>query len=119
MERLSDAQVMDEIDDKVLYEITGKKTKFFRFPAGNYDARTLRLVEAKYKVVHWTFPSGDPDKRISPQRLKAWVLSKTKPGSILLFHINGRGYSTGKALPKIVKELKSRRYEFVKLDDIL
>ncbi len=119
METLSDAQIQAEIDDSFIYNITGKRTRFFRFPAGNYNKNALGIVEKKYRVVHWTFASGDWNKNISAQKLTDYVLSKTKPGAILIFHINGRGYSTGKALPQIVKSLKEEGYKFVKLQDYL
>lgn len=122
MEKLKDEEIIKEVKGgaDLIYEITGKKPKFFRFPAGNYDEKTLRLVENQnYKVVHWTFASGDPDKKLTPSKLIKGVLSKTQKGSILIFHINGRGYSTGEALPKIVEGLKKQGYKFVKLEEVL
>ena len=47
------------------------------------------------------------------------MLSETRPGSILIFHINGRGWSTGEALPHIVEELKRRGYRFTTLQQAL
>jgi peptidoglycan/xylan/chitin deacetylase (PgdA/CDA1 family) len=47
------------------------------------------------------------------------VLAKTRPGSILIFHINGRGWSTAAALPDIVTELRRRGYRFTTLADAL
>lgn len=120
MERIRLNDVRHEVleNERILKDITGKKTKYFRFPGGNYHDVTLRFVEyLDYKVVHWTFPSGDPDKKVTPERLKNWVLPKTKSGSILIFHINGRGYSTGDALPEIVKELVKKGFTFVKLEE--
>ena len=106
--------------EKLIQKLTGKRPIYFRFPGGNYDERTLRIVEGLgYKVVHWTFPSGDPDKRITPQRLASHVINNTKPGAILIFHANGRGYSTGEAMPIIVEELKKRGYNFVRLEEYL
>ncbi|OGP18026.1 MAG: polysaccharide deacetylase [Deltaproteobacteria bacterium GWC2_55_46] len=119
MEALSEKEVLEEISDNVLKGITGKKTKFFRFPAGNYDQKTLELVERKYKVVHWTFPSGDPDKNITAEMLVKSVTSNTRPGDILIFHINGRGYGTAEALPEIVERLRKRGLHFVKLEEII
>jgi peptidoglycan/xylan/chitin deacetylase (PgdA/CDA1 family) len=120
MERLSANQIRKEVMDldNLLIKMIGKKTKYFRFPAGNYDARALKQIEKmNFKIVHWTFPSGDPDKKITPARLTKWVISKTKPGSILIFHINGRGYSTGEALPGIISALREKGIKFVKLED--
>ncbi|MCX7738578.1 MAG: polysaccharide deacetylase family protein [Hydrogenothermaceae bacterium] len=122
MEKLSLEEVKSEIleNEKLIKEITGIKPMYFRFPGGNYDQKTLQIVESlNYRVVHWTFPSGDPDKSITPQRLASHVISKTSPGAILIFHANGRGYSTGEALPKIVSELRSKGYRFVFLEDFL
>ena len=122
MERLSDEAIVREVQEceALLTELAGRRPLFFRFPAGNYDQRTLRIVEnLGYRVVHWSFASGDPDKQLSPQRLSAGVLARVRPGNILIFHVNGRGYSTGAALPQIVAELRSRGMQFVRLDSVL
>lgn len=122
MESLSKERVIDEIQSTqdIIEKITKIKTKYFRFPAGNYDKKTLDTVEGMgYKVVHWSFASGDPDKSISAESIIKWVSSATKPGSILIFHINGRGYTTPKTLPVIVEKLKERGFRFVRLDDVL
>jgi peptidoglycan/xylan/chitin deacetylase (PgdA/CDA1 family) len=122
MERMTDPVVAKEVEDDetVLEGITGRKPKFFRFPAGNYDARTLADVEKLgYKVVHWTFASGDPAKSVTPQKLTEWVLSKTRPGDILIFHINGRGWSTAQAMPAILDGLEARGYGFTRLDALI
>jgi peptidoglycan-N-acetylglucosamine deacetylase len=122
MERLSPGKIEQEVvqNAQLLQTITHYQPVFFRFPAGNYDRKTLHLVESLgYQVVHWTFPSGDPDKKISAPRLSSWVMARTRPGNILIFHINGRGYQTGEALPVIVQDLTQKGYRFVKLRDIL
>ena len=67
LERLNPDGVKKEVldNERLLLEITQKKTRFFRFPAGNYDPKTLALVESLgYRVVHWSFASGDPDKKL-------------------------------------------------------
>ncbi len=122
MERLNDIEIIHEVkeDERIITSITGKKTRFFRFPGGNCNDHAVRVVESLgYRVAHWTFPSGDPDKNITPERLERWVIQKTKPNSILIFHINGRGYSTAKALPVIVHALKEKGYRFVKLNSVI
>jgi peptidoglycan-N-acetylglucosamine deacetylase len=119
MESLSEADILKEIDDAYLAGLIGKKTKFFRFPAGNYDDRTLALVERQYRVVHWSFASGDPVPNLSARMLIDTVLARVRSGSILIFHINGKGHATGAALPEIVGALKKRGFRFVKLEDVL
>lgn len=122
MEKLSPEEIRREVleNERLIKEITGVRPRYFRFPGGNYDSQSLEVVESLgYKVVHWTFPSGDPDRSITPQRLANYVISKTSPGSILIFHANGRGYSTGEALPVIVQQLRKNGYSFVFLEDFL
>jgi len=122
MERLDPAAIRREVEeaDAAIQAVTGRKPRFFRFPAGNYDAATLGVVEATgHKVVHWTFPSGDPARGVTPEHLKEWVLSKTRPGAILIFHVNQRAPATGPALPGLLAELRRRGYRFVSLEEAL
>ena len=122
MERMGDSEIRRQIaeNERLLAGITGRRTRFFRFPAGNYDRRGVALAESMgYRVVHWSFASGDPARGVSPERLTASVLDRTRPGSILIFHINGRGFSTAAALPGILAELRRRGYRFTTLADAL
>lgn len=122
MERLDADAVRRQVADadEAIQTATGRKPRFFRFPAGNYDAATLGAVEATgHKVVHWTFASGDPAKGVTPEHLKDWVLSRTRPGSILIFHVNQRAPATGPALPAILAELRRKGYRFASLDEVL
>lgn len=122
MSKLDDAAIAREVADNsaLLQTITGQTPKFFRFPAGAYDARALADVEKQgLRVVHWRLPSGDPVKTLTPERLRQTSVAQTRPGDILIFHINGRGYSTGDALPGIVNDLRAKGYRFVRLDEML
>ena len=122
MENLNEQEITKEVlgGEELIVQATGKKPLFFRFPAGNHDQRSVKVVEnLGYRVVHWTFASGDPSKGTTPARLVDWVLEKTRKGAILIFHINGRGYGTGEALPQIVQQLRQKGYRFVLLKDSL
>ena len=122
MERMTDEQIRHQIagNDELLAGITGRHTKFFRFPAGNHDDRGVAIAEKLgYRVVHWRFPSGDPAKEVTAAHLEEWVLSQTRPGDVLIFHINGRGWHTAEALPAIVMELRKRGYRFTTLAEAL
>jgi len=122
MQRLDPAAIVREVAeaDRAIVEATGRMPKFFRFPAGNYDAATLAAVEATgHTVVHWRFPSGDPARGLAPERLRRWVVDQTRAGDILIFHINGRAPATADALPGIVAALEARGLRFVRLDEVL
>lgn len=119
MERLDAAAVAAQVSDadRIIAGITGKSPSFFRFPAGNYDARALKIVEdSGHRVVHWRFASGDPAKGLTPRHLTDWVLSQARPGDVLIFHINGRAPATSVALPDILAGLRAKGYRFVRLD---
>jgi peptidoglycan/xylan/chitin deacetylase (PgdA/CDA1 family) len=47
------------------------------------------------------------------------VVKKTRPGSIIVFHINGRGWKTAEALPSVITELRQRGFRFVHLSEML
>lgn len=106
--------------DDAIAEATGRRPRFFRFPAGNFNAQGLRAIEERgHTVVHWRWPTGDPDPMQSADTLFERVMRNVAPGDILIFHINGRGRRTGEALPRIVDALEAQGYRFVLLSDYL
>ncbi|MBF0130388.1 MAG: polysaccharide deacetylase family protein [Alphaproteobacteria bacterium] len=122
MERLSPERIRREVEDTeaLIRDITGRSTRFFRFPAGHYDGPALALVESLgHRVVHWETPSGDPAAAIDAETLLRWVLGHTRPGTIHIFHINGRGRHTAAILPRLIAELRRKGYRFVRLDEFL
>jgi peptidoglycan/xylan/chitin deacetylase (PgdA/CDA1 family) len=63
--------------------------------------------------VHWRWAEGDPAPEVDADRLVAQTLRRTRPGDILIFHVNGRGWHTAEALPRIVDGLEARGFRFV------
>jgi len=122
MQKLSNDEVRDELlktDDEIA-RVTGHRTAFFRFPAISYDARTLADAEGLgFVVVHYRWEVGDPDSHETPSRIVNETLEGTKPGDILIYHINGRGWHTGEALPRLIAGLQAKGYRFVLLRDYL
>ena len=104
----------------IVTEATGRAPQFFRFPAGNYNKAGLEALEERgLKVVHWRWATGDPDPREGAKALVRRVTTKTEPGDILIFHINGRGVHTAEALPHIVERLEADGYRFVLISDYI
>ena len=117
-----DDRVRSEVEraEAMLVAVTGRRPTLFRFPGGNADERTVALVRALgYQVVHWRWPEGDPDPDLDADRLVAQTLQRTRPGDILVFHVNGRGWHTAEALPRIVAGLAERGYRFVTVEAAL
>ena len=64
-------------------------------------------------------PREDSTPGLTPERMSAAVLHGARSGSIVLFHANGRGWRTAKALPQIISGLRARGFEFVKVSELL
>lgn len=106
--------------DAGIEAVTGRAPRFFRFPAGNLNDAGLAAVEAMgMPVVHWRWASGDPSRGETAEKLHARVMRLVQPGDILIFHINGRGWHTAEALPRIVESLEAEGYRFVQLSDYI
>lgn len=122
MPALSDETVRDEVlkAEREIESVTGRRTRFFRFPAGKTDDRTTALVEALgYIIVHWRWPEGDPDPHVTAAGMERSTMAATRPGDILIFHVNGRGVHTAEAIPAIVEGLEAKGFRFVLLSDYL
>jgi peptidoglycan/xylan/chitin deacetylase (PgdA/CDA1 family) len=91
--------------------------RFFRPPGGNFTKEVLSLVEkAGLRTVLWDINSRDYTG-VSTKKLAERIISKSAPGSILLFHSGVT--STIEALPVIVDALRKKGFEFVTLDEML
>ena len=92
----------------------------FRFPYGACDAKSLQAVaERGLSAIQWDVSAGDPWIGATAPSMVKSVLAQIRPGSIVIFHANGRGVHTSGALPEIVATLKQRGYEFVTVSELL
>jgi len=122
MRLLEDDRVRSEVRraEATIAELTGHRPTLFRFPGGNADERTVALVRSLgYQVVHWRWAEGDPSPTVDADRLVAQTLARTRPGDILIFHVNGRGWHTAEALPRILEGLAARGFRFVTVAELL
>ncbi len=102
------------------YKRSGENLSLFRFPFGACNPKSLEAVEALgLRAIQWDVSSADPWIGQTPDKMVQDVVSHVKPGSIILFHANGRGHHTGKALPAIVEALRSKGYKFVTVTELL
>ena len=122
MDRYEPERVVHQVEraNQEILDVTGRAPQFFRFPAGNYNSRGLKAVENMgYKVVHWRWATGDPEAHANADTLFNRVMKNVAAGDILIFHINGRGYHTAEALPRIVEQLEADGYRFVLISDYI
>lgn len=116
---LSEQKISEEIkgcDDKI-ENITGKRPTLFRGPYGEYNNTVIEAAEnLGHKVIQWDVDSLDW-KELSVDEISERVLSRIKPGSIMLFH-NGVK-NTPDALEVILSQLKKDGYKVVAASDIV
>lgn len=94
--------------------------RVFRFPFGTCNAATLDLLAANgVAAIQWDVVSGDPVKGQTARGITEIVLRQAKPGSIAIFHANGRGHGTSRALPGLIATLKSQGFEFLTVSELL
>ena len=92
----------------------------FRPPFGEWSHRLVYVVrERGFPTVTWDVVSGDPSARTTTDGMIRNVLGKARPGSIIIFHINGRGWKTAEALPAILSGLRERGFRFVPLSALM
>jgi peptidoglycan-N-acetylglucosamine deacetylase len=121
MTHLTAARMGEEIDQtEAALARYGKKSVAFRPPFGDWNRRVLEVVRAHgLPTVTWDVVSGDPSARTTKAGMVRNVVGHAKAGSIVIFHINGRGWKTAEALPEILRALRAQGLRFVSMADLL
>ena len=93
---------------------------FFRPPYGSYNRHTLQVARALgMLMVLWTIDTGDYRRPGSRAIVKA-VLSRARPGAIVLMHDGGGPRrQTAQALPIVIRRLRHRGYRLVTVPQLL
>jgi peptidoglycan/xylan/chitin deacetylase (PgdA/CDA1 family) len=99
---------------------TGTATRpWFRFPFGEYDGRTLRIVnDMGYAAIGWTVDTlgWQGRKAGGPKAIVRRVLNALRPGEIVLMHVgaNPNDGSTldADALPRVISRIRAAGYSF-------
>jgi peptidoglycan/xylan/chitin deacetylase (PgdA/CDA1 family) len=121
MSRLPVARIVEEIDQtEAALARYGKRSVAFRPPFGEWSSHLVTVVQdLRLPTVTWDVVSGDPSARTTTDGMIRNVLGKARPGSIIIFHINGRGWKTAEALPTILRGLRERGFRFVPLSELI
>jgi peptidoglycan-N-acetylmuramic acid deacetylase len=96
-----------------------KMSKYFRPPEGIFSERSLYYTQKLgYKSIFFTFAYQDfnADKQPNPETSKVTILKNTRNGMICLLHAMSK--TNAGILDSLIKEWKSRGYEFKTLDDL-
>ncbi len=103
--------------DEKIEKITKVKPNLFRAPYGDYNNDVVGAMrETGHYTIQWDVDSLDW-KNLSPAEIKERVLSKVKPGSIILFH--NAALHTPEALPMIIERLQADGYKIVPVSELI
>jgi peptidoglycan/xylan/chitin deacetylase (PgdA/CDA1 family) len=92
----------------------------FRFPYGTCSPVALRvLADAGLPAIQWDVVMGDAARESHVEQMVHTVLTRTRPGSIIVGHANGRGNGTAEVLGIIIPKLRAQGYEFVTVSELL
>lgn len=88
--------------------------RFFRPPYGQVTPKQgKKLIALGYKIVMWDVLSFDWDKNVSEATCLENVISKSKSGSIIVFHDSIKASKNMKyALPKVLEHFRNLNYTF-------
>lgn len=110
----------DRLGQRAAFENAAPRQTLFRFPFGACSKASLEATaERGLLAIQWDVSSGDPWAPITTKQIVSSVMKRVKPGSIVLFHANGRGHKTEEAVPLLVEKLRAQGYEFVTVSELL
>ncbi len=119
---LTESKIKQELErtQKIIDNLTGQTPFLFRAPYGEYNDTLIRVAKGMgLATVQFSVESGDPDTSFTAERLIKWVTMDARNGSIVIMHINNRGWHTAQALPAIISFFRENGYKLVKVSDLM
>jgi peptidoglycan-N-acetylglucosamine deacetylase len=103
--------------DKAIFDVTGKKPKFFRPPYGVTNPMVARAVSRRnYTVIGWSVRSFDTVIR-DPEKLFQRVSKPLRGGDIVLFHDHCD--QTIEILPALLDHIANLGLKVVRVDELI
>jgi len=104
----------------IMYNLTGQQPRLFRFPFDTYSDEALAAVgQHGLRAVQGDVITGDADPHLSTRDIIDVVTTQTQNGSIIVMHMNERGWHTAEALPVVIQRLRAQGYTFVTVSQLL
>jgi len=93
-------------------------SRLFRPPYGRIRPRAVRRLRQHFQIILWDVLSMDYDQELSPAIVLNLVISKARPGSIIVFHDNLKAEKNLKyVLPQVLDHFSKLGYRFLPLDE--
>lgn len=117
--KLKEEDIKEEIEscNNKVEQITGKRPTLFRFPYGDYDNKSIKILHnLNMYPIQWNIDSLDWMDKKCDEMCKR-IIPKLSPGSIILMH-NGAKY-TPESLDTIINKIKGEGYQIVPISQII
>lgn len=103
-----------EINKYFSNNFSNRSSKIYRPPYGKISLKqTKKIKQLDYKIVMWDVLSYDFNSRITSEECLKNVVKNTESGSIIVFHDSIKAEQNLRyALPKAIKQLKEKGFEF-------
>jgi peptidoglycan/xylan/chitin deacetylase (PgdA/CDA1 family) len=111
-----------ESTDKLIRAAGYQGEILFRPPYGKkLFALPYYLSKTGRKTIMWDVdPDANPDNATTSEKIAEYVVSKTRPGSIIILHVMySSRVETMKAVKKIIEDLKQQGYSFKTVSELL
>lgn len=122
---LTDHQVLQDVNlaEMAIADAIGRPpAPYFTPYAAAIDSRVRHLVaDQGYLPVGWEVPAADYGADATEDSVYARVMDNIYDGAIVELHLDGpaSAQSTGRALPRIIDDLRARGYQFVTIPELL
>lgn len=105
--------------EQALKKLGIKEVKFLRPPNGNFNKRILKIADTYgYSIVHWSIDSKDYTNP-GVNNIVQNVIPKLTGGDIILLNASDSATQTEKALPPIIKGIKSKGLKNVTVSQLI
>ena len=112
---LTPSRLRSEIEkgQEAIEEICGFRPRYFRSPVGlRHPLLDLYLKRAELEYISWTIRSFDTLLK-QPEAILNRIFRQVTPGDIILLHDNAAAGVMLDVVPRLIRELKERGFEFV------
>lgn len=95
-------------------------SRLFRPPYGRIRPLAARILLPRFRIILWDVLSMDYDRELEPRMVMFNVVSKARPGSIIVFHDNLKARENLEyVLPRVLDHYSRAGYRFPALDENL
>lgn len=84
------------------------KSTLFRPPFGRITPGQVKALRKRYRIIMWDVMPGDYKQHRSPETILNRIMSRARPGSIIVLHENEKAWTNLKAVLPNLEWLKIR-----------